>query len=139
MIANESPGQFSVSSGTEQPQDDQPKPADVSASLRRTNRELLNELRGQMSALRQQHARFHVLLGSPAPMQAEDPGERTWPQFGLTGREIEVARLLSEGRRNAAIAVTLGISPHTARHHTQRVLAKLGVHSRAEAGAKLRD
>jgi DNA-binding CsgD family transcriptional regulator len=32
----------------------------------------------------------------------------------------------------------LGISAHTARHHTQRVLAKLKVHSRAEAGAKLR-
>ena len=32
----------------------------------------------------------------------------------------------------------LGISPHTARHHTQRVLDKLGVHSRAAAGARLR-
>jgi hypothetical protein len=27
---------------------------------------------------------------------------------------------------------------HTARHHTQRILSKLEVHSRGEAGAKLR-
>jgi DNA-binding CsgD family transcriptional regulator len=59
-------------------------------------------------------------------------------RFGLTGRELEVAHLLAEGRSNAAIARTLSISPHTARHHTQRVLGKLGVHSRAEAGARLR-
>lgn len=57
---------------------------------------------------------------------------------GMTAREIEVAMLLTEGCSNRTIAHRLGISPHTARHHTQRVLAKLGVHSRAEAGARLR-
>ena len=56
-------------------------------------------------------------------------------QFGLTARETEVAMLLAQGRSNVAIAKTLGISTHTARHHTQRVLAKMKVHSRAEAGA----
>jgi DNA-binding NarL/FixJ family response regulator len=59
-------------------------------------------------------------------------------EHGMTPREIEVAMLLTEGCSNRTIAHRLGISPHTARHHTQRVLAKLGVHSRAEAGARLR-
>jgi DNA-binding CsgD family transcriptional regulator len=59
-------------------------------------------------------------------------------QFGLTARETEVAMLLAKGRSNVSIAKTLGISTHTARHHTQRVLVKLRVHSRAEAGAKVR-
>lgn len=59
-------------------------------------------------------------------------------QYGLTRREHQVAELLARGKPNAAIARHLGISAHTARHHTQRVLAKLEVHSRAEAGAKLR-
>jgi DNA-binding NarL/FixJ family response regulator len=59
-------------------------------------------------------------------------------QYGLTARETEVAMLLAQGRSNVAIAKTLNISTHTARHHTQRVLMKLKVHSRAEAGAKLR-
>jgi DNA-binding NarL/FixJ family response regulator len=56
----------------------------------------------------------------------------------LTRREAEVAELLSQGRSNQAIARALNISEHTARHHTQRILSKLEVHSRGEAGAKLR-
>jgi DNA-binding NarL/FixJ family response regulator len=58
--------------------------------------------------------------------------------FGLTRREAQVATLLSQGRSNQAIARELNISEHTARHHTQRILAKLEVHSRGEAGAKIR-
>ena len=50
---------------------------------------------------------------------------------GLTPRELEVARLLMSGGSNAEIADTLGISPYTARHHTERILGKLGVRSRA--------
>lgn len=51
--------------------------------------------------------------------------------FGLTARESQVARLLAAGRRNNDIASTLGISEHTALRHTERVLRKLGIHSRA--------
>jgi DNA-binding NarL/FixJ family response regulator len=51
----------------------------------------------------------------------------------LTPREREVLALLVEGRDVAAIAAALFISPETARTHVQRVLRKLGVHSRLEA------
>jgi DNA-binding NarL/FixJ family response regulator len=53
----------------------------------------------------------------------------------LTPREREVLRLLVEGRGTEAIAMTLVISPQTARTHIQNILAKLGVHSRLEAAA----
>lgn len=53
-------------------------------------------------------------------------------RFGLTDRELDVTNLLSAGKSNADIARALGISPFTARHHTESVLAKLGVRSRAE-------
>jgi DNA-binding NarL/FixJ family response regulator len=138
MVNNDSYGQFSIALPTVGREDSPPKPTAVAASLRRTNRQLLSELRSQMVALREQHARFHTLTGPAGALLAQPSEDRSWPQYGLTGREIEVARLLAEGRRNTAIAAALGISPHTARHHTQRVLAKLAVHSRAEAGAKLR-
>lgn len=59
-------------------------------------------------------------------------------RLGLTPKEVEVVRLLAEGRSNAAIATALCISPHTARHHTERIMAKLGVRSRAEVGPRLR-
>jgi len=51
-------------------------------------------------------------------------------RFGLTRRESMVAWCLAHRQSNDEIAKTLGVSPHTARHHTERVLAKLGVHSR---------
>ncbi len=139
MTTDETYGQFSVSPpSANRPDDVPPKVNAAAAALRRTNRELLTELRGQLHALREQHARFNSLIGSPGAVPSGGQRDRTWPQYGLTEREAEVARLLAEGRRNNAIAAALGISPHTARHHTQRVLAKLGVHSRAEAGARLR-
>jgi DNA-binding NarL/FixJ family response regulator len=113
------------------------RPVEVAAALRQYNRRLLSELRGNVDQLRAEHARLTAarLPSSAPPVQSR---EQVWADYGLTEREIEVARLLAEGRRNTAIAGALGISPHTARHHTQRVLAKLGVHSRAEAGARLR-
>jgi two-component system nitrate/nitrite response regulator NarL len=51
----------------------------------------------------------------------------------LTPREKEVLSLLVEGADTTTIASTLYLSPKTIRTHVQRVLAKLGVHSRVEA------
>lgn len=53
-------------------------------------------------------------------------------RFGLTRKEACVARLIAEDQTNDQIAAELSISPHTARHHTERVLAKLGVKSRTK-------
>ena len=53
-------------------------------------------------------------------------------RYALTARETDVARLLLLGWPNAAVASALGISESTARHHTERVLGKLGISSRAE-------
>jgi DNA-binding NarL/FixJ family response regulator len=51
----------------------------------------------------------------------------------LTSRERSVLGLLIEGRSNDAIAEMLQISPQTVRKHVQRILTKLGVHSRLAA------
>jgi DNA-binding NarL/FixJ family response regulator len=51
----------------------------------------------------------------------------------LTVRELEILRLLAAGNGQAAIAQALFISPKTVSTHIQRILTKLGVHSRAEA------
>jgi DNA-binding NarL/FixJ family response regulator len=51
----------------------------------------------------------------------------------LTARQRDVLALLAEGAGTQAIAERLGVSRLTARKHVERVLAKLGVHSRLEA------
>jgi DNA-binding CsgD family transcriptional regulator len=52
-------------------------------------------------------------------------------ESGLTVRERQVMSLIAIGLGSKQIAARLGISPHTARHHTERVFEKLGVRSRA--------
>ena len=53
----------------------------------------------------------------------------------LTKREVEVLQLLAGGRNQTQIAATLVIGKKTVATHIQHILAKLGVHSRAEAVA----
>jgi DNA-binding NarL/FixJ family response regulator len=53
----------------------------------------------------------------------------------LTSREREVLKLLARGLTQAEIAQELFISPKTVAGHIQRILTKLGVHSRAQAVA----
>jgi DNA-binding CsgD family transcriptional regulator len=57
--------------------------------------------------------------------------------FGLTPAETRVAVLLAEGCSNSAIAGALFISPATARRHTEKILEKVGVASRAGLPARL--
>ena len=51
----------------------------------------------------------------------------------LTGRELEVLRLLAEGLPNKTIAQRLDISEHTVKFHVNALLGKLGAGSRTEA------
>jgi non-specific serine/threonine protein kinase len=53
----------------------------------------------------------------------------------LTTREIEVARLVAEGKSTREIAETLFISTRTAQTHVTNVLGKLGIDSRAALAA----
>jgi DNA-binding CsgD family transcriptional regulator len=84
-------------------------------------------LRGALEALAR---RGRLDLGDDVP------AERTLA--GLTPREVEVLRLLVEGRSNRQIAEQLFISGKTASVHVTNILAKLGVHSRLEAAATAR-
>ena len=53
----------------------------------------------------------------------------------LTARELDVARLVAEGRPNKQVAAALFLSEKTVEHHLSRVYAKFGVRSRAELTA----
>jgi len=59
-------------------------------------------------------------------------------RFGLTTKEALVTALLMERRSNHEVAAVLGMSTHTARHHTESVLLKLGIHSRLDVDRAVR-
>jgi len=63
-------------------------------------------------------------------------GSGTAGHCGLTGRELEVLRLVAAGRSNRDIANELFISPKTASVHVSNILGKLGAGSRGEAAAQ---
>ncbi len=55
---------------------------------------------------------------------------------GLTGREIEVLRLVADGLNNQIIAERLFLSEHTVHRHVANIFNKLSVSSRAAAVAQ---
>jgi DNA-binding NarL/FixJ family response regulator len=69
---------------------------------------------------------FDALRDAPRGGVSEGPA-------ALTERESEIMNLLAQGRSNGAIATELFISEKTVKNHINRIYAKLGVTSRAEA------
>jgi two-component system OmpR family response regulator len=76
-------------------------------------------------------ARVRALLRRATPPAPPQPAVGS----DLTRRELEVLRLLAEGREQREIARELFISPKTVSTHTQNVFRKLGVRNRAQAVA----
>jgi len=91
------------------------------------------------SLLRELHAAIVVLarprLGADTSENVSDQALRQC--FRLTRREVEVLRLLVRGESNSDVAHALHLSGHTAHHHTEQVLRKLHVHSRARLPAAI--
>jgi LuxR family maltose regulon positive regulatory protein len=56
----------------------------------------------------------------------------------LTGRELEVLRLIAAGRSNQHIARELFVSLDTVKKHVTHLLGKLGAANRTEAAARAR-
>ena len=70
------------------------------------------------------------LLGQVAGQRTQSP---TLITDKLTGREVDVLRLLARGLSNADIAARLFLSEGTVRNHVSGILAKLDVSDRTQA------
>jgi DNA-binding NarL/FixJ family response regulator len=74
------------------------------------------------------------LGATAARMQRRPPGASGHPGSGyreLSGREVEVLRLVAEGQSNKAIGVSMGLSALTVKSHLARIARKLGTGDRA--------
>jgi DNA-binding NarL/FixJ family response regulator len=60
-------------------------------------------------------------------------------QLELTPRQIEVLKLLGEGKSNKTIARELGLSAHTVKIHVTAIFKALGVNNRTEAAVASRE
>lgn len=79
-------------------------------------------------------ARVSMEGPAPAPAHAERAAvPRPGSAAGLSAREIEVLRLVADGRSNGEIGAALFISRKTAGVHVTHILDKLGVANRVEA------
>lgn len=77
------------------------------------------------------HGAAHI--GAAARMHRRQPGA-PGHQGGyreLSGREVEVLRLVAEGQSNKAIGVSMGLSALTVKSHLARIARKLGTGDRA--------
>jgi DNA-binding CsgD family transcriptional regulator/tetratricopeptide (TPR) repeat protein len=70
---------------------------------------------------------------SPAQRDTSTGAREAILATGLTDREVEVLRLVSQGLTSAQVAAQLVISPATVNTHLRNIYDKLGVNSRAAA------
>lgn len=75
-----------------------------------------------------------LLASADSEDSAASPVDSDWWD-ALTEREREVLRLLAEGLTNADISARLYVSPETTKSHVKRLMRKMGVNNRSQAGA----
>ena len=66
-------------------------------------------------------------------MENDSPPER----IEFTEKDLQVIKLLLEGKGNKQIALQLGVSTRAVEYHIAHIYEKLGVCSRTEAAVKL--
>jgi DNA-binding CsgD family transcriptional regulator len=95
---------------------------------------ILGDEDGVRMELRAALATFERLGARPDADRARELlADRPDGASGLSPREIEVLRLIVDGRTNAEIAAELYLSERTVHRHVSSILTKLGVRSRTAA------
>jgi DNA-binding NarL/FixJ family response regulator len=74
-----------------------------------------------------------VLHGNVVYAPRTAPGAPAALPWALTAREIDVLRLVAEGRTNGRVAATLHVTEQTVKFHLSNIYRKLGVGNRTEA------
>ena len=73
------------------------------------------------------------LLGEFSNLAKRAEERTSVPAPRLTERELEVLRLVAQGKSNREIAGDLYISENTVKNHVRNILEKLHLHTRMEA------
>jgi DNA-binding CsgD family transcriptional regulator len=71
--------------------------------------------------------------------RVQPPQAPTTGWAALTRAELEVSRLVTQGKTNREIADHLFVSPHTVDSHLRNIFAKVGVKSRVQLAGATRE
>lgn len=77
-------------------------------------------------------------LAGRVSSRSDEPGEKLKKTLGLSEREVEIAKMISQGFSNRQIASALFISEGTVKNYTSSVYSKLEVSDRTAAAIKIR-
>jgi LuxR family maltose regulon positive regulatory protein len=102
----------------------------LGATLGRALNRSWREKRPEILALKERHSR-----GKDALLRQRPGGNRP---DGLTLREYEIARLVTEGRSNREVADLLFLSENTVKYYLKSIFRKLGIASRRNLKGALR-
>jgi DNA-binding CsgD family transcriptional regulator len=98
---------------------------------------------GDASRLVDLASRFDEIGAAPWAARARaairESGVPAGPRTPLTRRELEIARLVAQGKSNALIAAELFVSVRTVTSHLDHAYTKLGIGSRAALGVYVRE
>lgn len=92
---------------------------------------ILPPLHKQLAALLKNHA-YLTVLSETAPVEEKQIVNTFLPVGQLTGRESEIAALLSKGKTYRMISAELHLSENTVKTHIKNIYAKLNIRSRTE-------
>jgi len=96
------------------------------------------ELLARISALLRR-ARPPAAAAAPAGAMRPLGDDELRARYGLTDRQVTVARLIAEGCTNAELATRLGLSFFTVRNHAEQVMAKMSVSNRSAVAPLLHE
>ncbi len=110
------------------------------ARLRRIRKRVLRARAAARSAGRRSSASARELWAEQARAELAATGETARRRDAstldeLTPQELQIARLLAEGRTTREAAAAVFVSPKTVEYHLRHVYDKLGIRSREELAA----
>jgi DNA-binding NarL/FixJ family response regulator len=110
---------------------------DLAQILRRTGERAAaeREARQALEAFKGLGARRHEVGAGEFIRDLASPSGKSEPKPHLTGRQLEILRLVAQGLSNPDIAGRLKLSEHTVKRHVANLLTKLNLPTRAAAAA----
>jgi DNA-binding CsgD family transcriptional regulator len=114
-----------------------PEQTVIGVAMNRGRRDFSDQDRALLHVLRAPlNAALHRARRRQQARQALSAMANRW-LAALTEREIQILRLVADGRTNIAIAHVLEVSPRTVAKHLEHIYRKLGVNSRAAAVSRI--